>query len=120
MRMVRACVRACVRVCVCFVCSRFIACLEGDINKSDLEKLVKDKEATELKAAETRRVSEGEVVAICGRSVGRSVCLSVCLSVGRSVCLFTGWLVYRGRYFSRYAIRYTLRYTDGSFGMQVK
>lgn len=72
---------ACCAWCVCVLCARFIASFAGDINKSDLEKLVKDKEATELKAAETRRVSERGVVAICGRSVGRSVNLSVCRSV---------------------------------------
>lgn len=68
----------CVRVLVCRV-------LAGDINKSDLEKLVKDKEATELKAAETRRVREGEVVAIRDRSVGRSFRHSVGIGIGISI-----------------------------------
>ncbi len=32
------------------------AIFSGEIDKSDLEKLVKDKEATEIKAAEVQRV----------------------------------------------------------------
>jgi len=33
-----------------------LAVFSGEIDKSDLEKLVKDKEATEIKAAEAQRV----------------------------------------------------------------
>lgn len=42
-----------------FVCLFLVIC-EGEIAKSDLEKLVKDKEAVELKAAEQRQVLGGE------------------------------------------------------------
>lgn len=74
--------------------------LAGDINKSDLEKLVKDKEATELKAAETRRVRE--------RLSGFAIGWSVCRSVGRlvSVSIFGQCAVSVHRLICGYTVRY--------------